>query len=409
MTSVFSARRRADEFEALVSRTPDGSPSQRDGPYAPLLTVVEELRNAPPVEARPEFVSSLREQLLAEADSVLLPGTQHRLALPPRSRRRDRRVAALLGGVVAVGATATVAVASQTALPGESLYPVKRGLESAEVRLASGDAARGEVLMANAERRLVELEALSAEGGARADALIPDTIDDFTAQADQGARLVLGDDTSSAGAQQVRVFTGASMDRLADLEPALPSSSRDELTRAARRLTAIDEEAVSACPTCSGGVTEVPEILLSAVATDLLSGLDRDAAQLGPSPVSGQDLRGIVVPEGLQGPGTQPSSPGAPAPGPGLPAPGSPTPGLPLPSPALPGPTLPGPTRPSPVLPSPEDLEKGVKDLGDKTKQGLNDGVNDVTDLLNDLTGGQLGGLTGSVNDLTGGLTGGLP
>src|SRR5690606_13250457 len=157
----------------------------------PLLDVVEELRSAPEVTARSEFVSSLRERLMAEADTVLLPAAPRELALPPRSARRDRRVAALLGGVAIAGSTATVAVASQPALPGESLYPVKRGLESAEVRLVSGDTARGEVLIANAERRLAELEALTVEGNARTRALIPDTIDDFTAQADEGARLVL--------------------------------------------------------------------------------------------------------------------------------------------------------------------------------------------------------------------------
>src|SRR5690606_13661070 len=178
-------------------------------------------------------------------------------------------------------ATVTVAVASQTALPGESLYPVKRGLESAEVRLTSGDAARGEQLMANAERRLVELEALAGEGDARARAMIPDTIDDFTAQVDEGAQLLLGDSGSArASAQQVRTFTGESMQRLAGLEPDLPSSSRDELTRAAARLAALDGQAASACPHRTGGISEIPQILLSAGSNDLLNALDRHSVQL---------------------------------------------------------------------------------------------------------------------------------
>ena len=65
MTAPFSARRRADEFEALLSRDPT-APSGRDAErYADLLDVVADLRAVPPVAARPEFVASLREQLMA--------------------------------------------------------------------------------------------------------------------------------------------------------------------------------------------------------------------------------------------------------------------------------------------------------------------------------------------------------
>ena len=64
MTAPFSARRRADEFEALLSRDPTTATSGRDAePYADLLDVVADLRAVPPVTARPEFVASLRERL----------------------------------------------------------------------------------------------------------------------------------------------------------------------------------------------------------------------------------------------------------------------------------------------------------------------------------------------------------
>ena len=90
---------------------------------------------------------------MAEADTVLLrqPAAPQRLAMPATTRPRDRRVATLLGGAALVGATATMAVAAQTSLPGESLYGVKRGIESAQVRLAGDDAARGRTLLAQAE------------------------------------------------------------------------------------------------------------------------------------------------------------------------------------------------------------------------------------------------------------------
>ena len=102
------------------------------------------------------------------------------------ARGRDRRWPSLLGGAAIVGATATMAVAAQTALPGESLYSVKRGIEAAEVRFAGDDAARGRALLANAETRLTELEALTANDDPSAQQTVPDTLDAFTEQSERG-------------------------------------------------------------------------------------------------------------------------------------------------------------------------------------------------------------------------------
>ena len=55
-------------------------------------------------------------------------------AAPATRRTRpgaERRLAAVVSGVALVGAHRAVAVAAQNALPGDALYPVKRGLESA--------------------------------------------------------------------------------------------------------------------------------------------------------------------------------------------------------------------------------------------------------------------------------------
>src|SRR6478735_5806570 len=183
MTAPFSARRRADELEALLSRDPATSSSTasrgRDAePYAELLEVVAGLRAVPPATPRPEFVASLRERLMVEADTALVrqPPASSRLAMPASSRTRQRRLGALLGGVALVGSAATMAVAAQTALPGESLYGVKRGIESAQVRLAPDDADRGRTLLAQAGTRLTELEELAA-GDAGRDELVPETLD----------------------------------------------------------------------------------------------------------------------------------------------------------------------------------------------------------------------------------------
>lgn len=374
MTPAFSARRRADEFEALVSgsRRATRDPEQ----YADLLTLVESLRSVPEVPARPEFVAGLREQLMAEAETALVPGTPHQLAMPVRSRRRERRVAALLGGVALVGSTATMAVAAQGALPGEALYPFKRGIESAEVRLAGDDVARGMALLTSAENRLTELESLAADGDAPARGLIPGTLEDFSEQAAAGADLLIDaydDGADQAAVEAVRAFSSDSMDRLEALEPQLPPGAHDELADAGRTLADIDAQAAASCPACAGGIGTLPDFLLSAGATDLLSGLDRDSVQLAPAPapVSGQDTDGLTVPEGLQDPGAT--------------------------------------TSPTPL----EQLGDKVKESGEKVKEGLDqtgDGLKDttggLTTTLDGVTGGALGGLTGGLDDATGGLIG---
>jgi hypothetical protein len=390
MTPAFSARRRADEFEALLSPGHESQPTERDAArFAELLDVVADLRALPEVTARPEFVSSLRESLMAEADTVLVrqPATPSRLAMPATTRKRDRRVAALLGGAALVGATATMAVAAQTSLPGESLYGVKRGIESAQLRFAGDDAERGRTLLAQADNRLSELEQIAAGEGGN-DKLVPDTLDAFTDQSGAGVRSLLTA-YEAGGAQQdvqaARDFTAKSIERLDALEQQLPSSAHDELLAAGRTLTDLDVEISTVCTACTGGITTTPDFLLSSAPTDLLQGLDSDELTLEAAPVSGQDLTGITVPEVLQ-------SPGANLPGASPTAPVQ-TPGTLVPDPGAP------PTKSTPAKPDPT---KPVKDV----TQGVTTTTGDLADQLDDATGGALGGLTSGLDDATGGLIG---
>lgn len=388
MTPAFSARR-ADDFEALLSRGPDAPLSERDAArFAALLEVVSDLRALPEVAPRPEFVSSLRERLMVEADTALVrqPATPSRLAMPARSRKRDRRVAVLLGGAAMVGATATMAVAAQTALPGESLYGVKRGLESAEVRLAGDDAARGRTLLAQADTRLAELQQMA--DGEAPEQLIPETLDTFTRQSGDGVRSLLASyDTtgSTADVQVARDFTAASMDRLEELEGELPESARDELVAAGRTLTDLDIEASNACATCDGGITSTPEFLLTSGApSDLLSGLDVDELTLeAAAPVSGQDLTGIEVPEVLQSPALPTTAPTS-----------QPTSAVPTQTPSV----TPDPTKVKP------DVPDKVKDTVGTTVDTVTGTTSDVVTQLDGVTGGALGGLTSTVDNATGGL-----
>jgi hypothetical protein len=387
MTSAFSARRRADEFEALLSRGTDATLSDREAAqFAALVALVADLRAVPQVTPRAEFVSSLRESLMAEADTVLLrqPAAPQRLAMPATTRPRDRRVATLLGGAALIGATATMAVAAQTSLPGESLYGVKRGIESAQVRLAGDDAARGRTLLAQAGTRLTELEELAAGGGT--EQLIPDTLDTFTEQSGEGVRSLLtaySASGSDADVQAAREFTSTSMERLEALQGELPASASDELLAAGRTLTDLDIEISTACGLCPGELTSTPDFVLSSAPTDLLTGLDSDELTLEAAPISGQDVTGITVPEALQSPETL------------LPEPTlSPTAPVKTPEVVVPETTKPDPTKNDPTKP--------VEDVTDT----VTDTTGDLANQLDGVTGGALGGLTGAVDNATGGLIG---
>ena len=274
MTPVFGARRRAEEFNSLVENPSTGG--LHDARYAEFLDIVASLRDAPGPEARPEFVADLRERLMIEADAALATlEVDSRLTLPSRrsTRRpaRERRLAAAAAGAALVGATTTMAVAAQSALPGDALYPLKRLIEGAETGIEVNEGDKGSTLLANASGRLAEITALSRDGQLDNGPAVADTLNSFTRQAIEASDLMLTDYATTGDESSIielRDFTGESMDTLAELESVVPDEARDELLRAARVLTQIDAEALQACPTCGGdGIDQIPAILASSYDT----------------------------------------------------------------------------------------------------------------------------------------------
>jgi hypothetical protein len=269
MTPVFGARRRAEEFNSLVEDSSAGG--LHDARYAEFLDIVATLRDVPQAQPRPAFVADLREQLMAAADTVLVVSDDEtRLALrsrPSTPRTRERRIAAAAAGLAVVGATTSMAMAAQSALPGDALYPIKRLLEGAETGLAVSEGEKGTTLLANAAGRLDEITALSRDGRLDDSDAVEDTLNDFSQQAIAASDLLLTDYAATgdeSSITELRDFTGESMQTLADLESVVPEQARDELLRAARILTQIDAEAQRACPACGGhGIDEIPAILTS--------------------------------------------------------------------------------------------------------------------------------------------------
>jgi hypothetical protein len=264
MSPLFATRRRAEEFDAVVAgATTPGEES--DSRYDDLLALVGALRAMPQPQARPEFVADLRASLVAEAATRpardLAEEDRLRLRTPDPGRvrnPRERRARVAVAGLALVGATATLSVVAQSALPGDLLYPLKRGIESAEASIRVSEQGKGTTLLASATTRLDEVSRLDAEDHPAA---IADTLDDFTAQATEASDLLLssfaakGDDATVV---DLRSFTAESMTSLSELDGQLPESAQDEWVHAVTTLMRIDDEAQLACPTCAG--TDLDEI-----------------------------------------------------------------------------------------------------------------------------------------------------
>lgn len=262
MSPVYASRRRAEEFQALVERG-----ESADARHGDLLLLVDSLRDVEPVLPRADFSVALRERLMVAAATELAPGSPAaRLAMPPRRTKRERRIAAAVGGLALVGASTGLAAAAQSALPGDALYPLKRAIENAHTGLSMGDEAKGATLLANAQDRLEELSLLTSRGddeGAMTQAL-----DDFSDQATQASRLLLADYAESGRASSIaelRDFTGTSLDSLADLAPQVDGDAHEALLHAATVVTQIDAAAEAACPSCGGlGINDLPAVLVAA-------------------------------------------------------------------------------------------------------------------------------------------------
>jgi hypothetical protein len=336
MTSLFQTRRRAEEFAAAV----DGGESLRTASEETvrLLELVGTLRSQAPTEPRAEFAEDLRSRLMTEAETALRPETAN-LLLPVRERgRRERRLVAAASAFVLVGGTATMAAAAQSSLPGEALYPIKRGIEQAEVRLSMSPAGKGKDLLDHASGRLGEVRSLVGADSAQSEPRVPATLAEFSEAADEGAALLFQafEETGDPDViVAVRTFAAEGIGTLEGLVPEVGSDAQDELSAAAMLLGEIDRRAASLCGGCAPGLpaVEVPEIFLARAEVD--RALDRAArADL-------QNSHPVVVPKGAvpaaQPPAAAPTDAAKPSPQatPGSHGDDTPDGPSPLPSPSL--------------------------------------------------------------------------
>lgn len=267
MSPLSPTRRRAERFEAALEGASTVGLDRRTGD---LLDLVGLLRTTSTPPARPDFVSDLRSHLLLAAETELTPAPVSRTAPARATRsRRERRIAVALGGFALVGATASMALAAQSALPDDLLYPLKRAIEDADTSL-SAERNKGPELLSHASSRLSELDQMTR--GRVGEAQVPaieSTLATFSEQADDAAKVLLADYAASGDQRSInrlRVFAGQSLSELGLLEPDLPAAVRPFVLRAAQTLFRIDDAATRACPECQApGITQVPGALVSAL------------------------------------------------------------------------------------------------------------------------------------------------
>jgi hypothetical protein len=156
-------RRQAEQFDDLLEGRLEASGHELES----LLTLATSLR-APEMAPSADFSSALRARLVQETSqrspAPRVPAQRTVVAQESRSHRIRQAVAAVTAVAIIGGAGA--AAASTRAVPGDSLYGLKRGLEAAQLSLAGSDMARGRELLEQADARLGEAEKMAAAAGA---------------------------------------------------------------------------------------------------------------------------------------------------------------------------------------------------------------------------------------------------
>ena len=384
MTAAFTARRRAEEFNSLVENT--STRALTDARYVEVLEIVEAMRQVSPAQPRPGFVADLRERLMVAAETVLAPATdaelRARLTVAPRRTPRERRFAAAIAGLAIVGATTSMAVAAQTAMPGDTLYPLKRALENARAGVQVDEGDRGSTLLENAAGRLEEVDVLSREEPDGSSPVIAETLQSFTTQATEASDLLLAsyESTGREGSiSELRTFTADSMATLEELETRVPEGARGALIQAAQVLAQIDQQAVALCPNCVvKGLTEIPDFVFAPVA-DLVAG----GGSSGPTPAeqpadSGPEQGGRPAKGGKGDAGQQAGEPPAVEP--------TRPPVVQEPGTAPPAGTPTGPDDGDPI----ENLTEGLTGGGDAPDPSVPTRQPDLGEVLEDTVGGLL-------------------
>ncbi|MFF1377144.1 DUF5667 domain-containing protein [Streptomyces sp. NPDC058308] len=293
MIANVSAHRRANAFaQALEEHSDQGPAAEQSEDSAPtsapaaasvespettaarseptgqghMLALTEGLDALPKPALDPEVKVVQRAQLVAAMEAMLLEGNSpsvpeqrsrkgaHRAGalrkLRPRSRLSKGIAAGGLTVGVAAGAFGGVAAASSDALPGDSLYGLKRGMEDFKLGLADDDTDRGQLYLDHASTRLNEARRLMERGRTRTldhESLgeVRRALSGMRHDATEGHRLLLQAyerDGSLGPIQALSAFSRSHREAWSDLQGRLPVQLGDVGQQVSSVFDAIDEE-----------------------------------------------------------------------------------------------------------------------------------------------------------------------
>jgi hypothetical protein len=366
-------RRQAEQFADLL----EGRLAAPGPELESLLTLATSLR-APETAPSADFSSALRARLVQEtaqrSPAPRVPAQRTVAAQESRSHRIRQAVAAVTAMAIIGGAGA--AAASTQALPGDSLYGLKRGLEAAQLSLAGSDMARGRELLEQADARLGEAEKMAASANATNAGdrdRISQTLAEMDAAVRDGSTLLTdvyrqtGDTAALALLDRFVVEQQRRLDALLDRLAALDTALRDEANATADLLASLHAHVVAVTRPAEGvsnaaGAARSPrpfgdgwEVSRTADNLALTPGMVGGAGS-SPSSASGQqgsdDPSGGLV-GGVTGTGTGATALVA-TPDTGTVAPGASTVTAPTVVPAPPVVTPPAPAVPSVPAPLPQ-------------------------------------------------------
>ncbi|ADB35380.1 hypothetical protein Kfla_6382 [Kribbella flavida DSM 17836] len=271
MSDLTRARARADAFAHAVDHGPRHSSRLSDDPE--LLEAVElagRLRTAGAVAPRPEFSAELRHRLLEQAaaraattptvvrstpdsEEDLPPREDDEASVTPIRHRPGRRIrlVASTAALVLLGGGIGSAAAAQQAMPGDTLYGMKRSIENVSTNVSPGDDSRGRRDLQHAMTRLSEVRALVSNGGDVA--AVDGTLDVFSQQARKGvSRLVASyqQDGDASSITAITTFITSARQAIGELAPQLPPESLKSAVEALATIEQLAQHTTAACPKC---------------------------------------------------------------------------------------------------------------------------------------------------------------
>jgi hypothetical protein len=272
MSDLHRARARAETFAHAVDHGPRHSSRLSDDPeLMEAVELVGRLRTAGAVAPRPEFSAELRHRLLEQAaaraatttptmvrstpDDSDDPPTREDVdasvtAIRHRHGRRIRLVAST-AALVLLGGGIGSAAAAQQAMPGDTLYGMKRSIENVATNVGVGDDSRGRRDLEHAMTRLSEVRALAESGGDVG--TINATLDDFSAQARKGVSRLVASYQQDGDAGSITAVTGfitSARQALGELAPKLPPESLKSAVEALATIEQLAQHSTAACPKC---------------------------------------------------------------------------------------------------------------------------------------------------------------